>query len=923
MSKHKFLIFLLVISLTILHSKELTTNKNLIEGELSNGFKYSILKNSKPKKRAEFRLLVNIGSLEEDEDQKGIAHFIEHMAFNGSKHFKQNELIQYLESIGLHFGSHLNASTGYERTLYKLTIPLKKDNLEKSFLVLEDWAGGLSFNPKELEKERGVILEEERSRDTVYFRLYNQFKSMLLGDSKYMDRVPIGDTEIIKNISIERVKDFYNDWYRPEFMHFIAVGDFDVKEIEAKIKKHFSTLKNKSKRKRALREIADTNETRVKFLTDPELTANSFSVQYMDVITSRRTKEDIRDEIIQGMMFSLFNMKADEQLLKKNPKATSIALSADRISSHKGSYAFDVSYRGENEKEALHELYALIGSFEKYGFSEENLKLIKKEKNANNEKWYKRRHDRYSSSLASYLVSDVRSNSIYTDEKLEYTLNKELISDIKLEEINNYFRKFLKIKDRVFIFQNTTGNRLSQKIVLETIDEAKNHVKDLTKVDKLAKNIIDEELNSSKIVSKKFHQQGEFHEFMLKNGIKVIFKQTDFSKNRMALESFSFGGYSLYDVPALDNAQKATSFIAQSGAGDFSVIDINKILSDKQIFTSTSLSELTENIHASSNSKDAEEMFKLLYLKITQPKIDEMVANNIKRELKDRVKQEERNPKIKFYKEYVNTYFKKDPRILFDSIKSIDKLENAEMLKIYKERFSDMNNFTFVLIGDIELKVVEKLIAKYLANLPSQEKVENFIDREQDYLKGNQTFNRAYNNQNITQVFISFRSKLAYSKKIAFLLEAMKSILEIRLRELIREEKSAVYSISVIPRLSRLGSNNSRINISFTCDPKRADELISAVLDETEKLKEEVIKEKELDVYRKKFELAQSVQLKENNYWLSKLIATYKYNTTLDYELFQLPTLLKGIRVEDIREVAGTLFSEDRMVSKLEPHFKK
>lgn len=916
---------MLVLSLSILDGKnyaeeqDLPTDKNIIEGELDNGFKYIIMKNPKPKKRAEFRLVVKIGSLEEDDDQNGVAHFVEHMAFNGSKHFKENELVKYLESIGLGFGSHLNASTDYEHTLYKLTIPLEKNNLEKSFLVFEDWAGGLSFNEKEFEKERGVILEEERQRDTVGRRLYNQYKSMVFGNSKYMERTTIGDKEIIKNIKVQRVKDFYNDWYRPEFMHFIAVGDFDVKEIESQIKRHFSALTNKSKRQCASRKIPDNNQTRVKSLTDKELTSNSYSVQYIDVLTSQRSKKDMREGLVESMMLTLFNIKAQEQLLKENPKATSIYFSSSSINSQKGRFTFNVDYRGDDEASALKELYALVWSFEKYGFSKDNLELIKSEENSRNEKWYKTLDDRYSSSLASSLVSYSLDDSIYIDDREDYRISKKLISEITLEEINAYYRKILALKDRAIVFMNTTGNKLSEEEVLEHIDEAKKEATNFTKVKKLAKNILDKELNITKIVSKTFHKKGEFYEFVLANGIKVAFKQTDFDKDSVGLQAFSFGGYSLYEVEQLAQAQKASGFVALSGAGKFSIIDINKILADKDISTSLSISEFTENLYASANTKDINEMFELLYLKLIEPKINKVVARNQKEQLKYRVEQSTRDPKQKFYKEYVADFYKNNPRNIFDTVESIEKLNEKKMLEIYKDRFSDMNNFSFVIVGDVTLEVIELAIAKYLGNLPTKIREEHFVDREKPYLRGEQSFIRAYNNKEITQVSITFKSEIPYSKKNIFILQALDAILEIRLRELIREEKSAVYGIGVGSYVGRLGKNRSGSNIYFSCEPKRADELILEVFKMIETLKKEGVSQKEFNTYKKKYEVRHETDLRSNAYWLRKIVSIYKYDSSLDAELFDLEKVLNSISLKDIKSLANGIFAEDRMVAKLKP----
>ncbi|MCK4440688.1 MAG: insulinase family protein, partial [Sulfurovaceae bacterium] len=434
-----------------------------------------------------------------------IAHFTEHMAFNGTKHFKKNELIKYLESTGVKFGVHLNASTDYEKTLYRLTIPLEKDNLEKTFLVFQDWASGLNFNPKEFNKERGVILEEARMRDTVGFRIYNKSKKLFYGNSRYMDRLPIGKKNIIRNISVKRAKKFYDKWYRPEFMHFIAVGDFNITVVESMIKKYFAPLTNKNHKKRASRKIKDNNTTRVLSVTDKELTSNSLSVSYVDKLEDTRTKNDVRKALIEAMIFQLFNIKAREQILKPNPKATSINLIGENINSLKSTYSFNVQYNNGDELSALQELYELIKSFDKYGFSKNDFELIKKHQLQENEKEYKRISDKRSSTIASELINYALHHSVYIDYDYKYKLKKELIKDIKLEEINTLFRKVLNFKDKFILFVDTNGTKISKEEVLKTIAQAK--ARDLTKVKKLPSKLLNKKLKESKIISKNYNKK--------------------------------------------------------------------------------------------------------------------------------------------------------------------------------------------------------------------------------------------------------------------------------------------------------------------------------------------------------------------------------------------------------------------------------
>ncbi|NQY53080.1 MAG: insulinase family protein, partial [Campylobacteraceae bacterium] len=324
------IILLLSILNFYLQAKNLEKEKTLIEGQLENGFKYTIKKNSKPQNNAEFRLIIKAGSLEEEEDQRGVAHFLEHMAFNGTKNFKGNEVITFLESIGVAFGSHANASTGPERTLYTLSIPIKDDNIDKSIMILSDWANRIELNQKELDKERGIILEEKRSRNSLGYRLYSQVKEEIYKNSKYKDREPIGTEEVIKNVSLKRVKDFYEDWYRPELMHIVAVGDFDVKKIEELIIKNFKGFKNNNHKKLALRTVPLINKTRILFLKDKEVSSSSLALSYFTEYENSFNEKDYKKRVINNIMIILFNRKAKEQILKDNPAALEIYLNTNK-----------------------------------------------------------------------------------------------------------------------------------------------------------------------------------------------------------------------------------------------------------------------------------------------------------------------------------------------------------------------------------------------------------------------------------------------------------------------------------------------------------------------------------------------------------------------------------------------------------------
>ncbi|CAA6816405.1 MAG: Probable zinc protease pqqL [uncultured Sulfurovum sp.] len=913
----KKIIFLLLLTSLLGIAKNLPTEPSLVEGQLNNGFKYSVMHNPKPKNRAELQLLIKVGSLEEADDQQGIAHFIEHMAFNGSKHFKKNQLIHYLESIGITFGNDLNANTNFEKTIYMLTVPLEKNNLQKSFTIFSDWAKGIKFDKEEFNKERGVILEEKRLRNTVALRMFNQYKNLLFANSPYPKRLPIGTKEVIENISIKRAKDFYETWYRPEFMHFIAVGDFNTTAVETLIKQTFSTLTNKSDKKRTPRIIPENNTTRIQTVWDQELTSNYLSLYYMDANEYLRTEENLRKGIMEEMLVELFNTKANEQIEKKEPKASSINLSSNILNKNRGFFKFTASYEKENELLALKELYEMIWSFNKYGFSEASLQRLKRAMLAKNEKQYKRIQSQDSATLSNQLLQTAFSNSIFVAYEEAYLLRKEFIHNITLEEINTLFRKIINFKDRVILFQNSQGKTYTEEAVLNTIKSAKNNIEDFTKEKKLPKNLLNPALPSSKIVNQQYDKSTDIHQFTLENGIKIAFKKTEFSKNRVLLRGFSFGGKSLYDANKLLSVSRATLFVDNAGAGNFSLLDLNKILLNKNILLSLDIEERTEEINAESNTADLESMFALLYLQLTQSKIDKNITRNIKNILKDKVQKLQNNPSEKFSQEVKEYYYKNNPRVQFETPESIESLNGNEMLTIFKDRFSDLNNFTFMIIGDISIEKIEKLSQKYLGNLPVSNRKEHFIKRNLDYRQGSVKFTKNYNHENISNISLQYKSKIIYSEKKEFILGALKEILNIRLRKLIREEKSGVYHINTNMFLDML-ENKSESIISFSCNPNRKEELLKIVYDAIQKIKTEPVSQEELTVYQKSFTTYHQTALKQNNYWLSTMEKFYK-NKIPFKRIYEQPKLIKKVTTEDILTLASEIFSEDYIQMELNP----
>jgi len=902
----------------------LPKSDRLVEGELKNGFKYTIMKNSKPKNWAELKLFIDIGSLEENETQRGLAHFIEHMAFNGTKHFKKNDIIKYFESIGVNFGSHLNAQTSYEDTTYELSLPLESDNLEKSFLILKDFASGVSFDENEFNKERGVILEEARVSNTASYRIFQKSKGLLFGDSRYLNREPIGKKEIIKSIPVEEAKEFYKTWYRPEFMHLFVVGDINETQIEQMIYRYFSDLKNISSKKRASRVIEENNKTRFLAVTDKELSYNYLKVSYLDKLENLRSVEDLKKGIIEEMAIKLFNLKAREQILKDNPKASSIYLSSDAINRNRGKYTFFVNFKDrEDAKSALRELYKLIFSFQKYGFSKSDFDVIKKDMLLNNENELREYKNIYSSTLISWLVEYAKSNSIFSDKRDEYKLKKQIIKSVTLDDVNNLFRKFTNFKDRTVLFA-TAYNRvdISKEELLRVVDSAREDIEDLNDNRELPSRLLSEKLENREILSVDFNSEVGVYKIILENGVEIYFKESNLSKNRVSLKGFSFGGYSLYsNIDDLINAKKSSIFVNSSGVEGFSTIDISKILADKDIYTDSTIQKYIETLYGSSSSQDIESMFELLYVRMKKPTIDKRVEKNIKSILKADINKSNALPSVRFNNELMRWYYKNNPRVIIDTPELINRLNRDKMLNIYKDRFSDFNNFKFVIVGDTNLTTIKEFASKYLGNLPTKIRDESYIDRDLDYRRGKVKFFRDYNLENITDVYILYHTKQKNFNllKDKFSLQGLRSILNIRLRELIREDKSGVYGIGVNSSVDYFTkSKDTLFYINFSCNPKRADELVESVYEQIEKIKQELISDAELNTFKKQTLISYKESIETNDYWRDSLSNSIMYNKPLE-RIYKTPEVVKSLKREDIKNMAKRIFREDILEARINP----
>jgi len=892
--------------------------KSLVKGMLENGFKYTILKSSIPKERAELALYVGVGSLDEKEDQRGIAHLIEHMAFNGTEHFKRNELVTYLESIGMKFGGDLNANTQFSQTTYTLSLPLRGEHLEKCLTIASDWAGGLNFNENEFNKERGVVLEERRLRNSVGYRLLIDSLPMLYTNPRYAKRVPIGLVDVIKHISVKRAKEFYTTWYRPEFMHLVVVGDFNATSVEKMVKERFSSLKNRSSEKRVSRDMPQKDSTTVVTLTDKELTSNTIQIVYGKSIPKLQTINAKREAMVNNIAMKLFYQKAQEQILKKSPKTLKIESFSNLVSVNRENINFIALYKSGDIDGALKELYSLMWSFKKYGFAKTNFNLVKEQILSDALKMHKTARIMRSEIVMNKLLNSISTDSIYVDYDYDLNLTKTLLKDISLKEVNNFFSKLIDSKNRVILFKTMTNDGLDKNSTLQILESAKLTAKDLSKVEALPKSILDVNLTAKPIVSKSYNKELDIHRYKLSNGIIVDFKRSIRQKNILFLQASSQGGNSILPIDELHAMSYAPEWVSLSGVGKFTNTQIAKIYSNKQLSVDLSVNRFNEEIKATCSSFDAKSMFELLYVKLMQAKLDEQIFKNGKRFATTTIMQIEKNPSYHLIQEVIEKYFKNDPRLKMTTVEDVADFNKTKMLELYKKRFSDMNNFYFTIVGDMKPKEVENLISIYLANLSTQDRDESYSSKDYDRLKGKQSIKSYHNSENRAELSLEYHAIIPFSLENQLLLGSVVNILNVRLRNVLREDKSGTYNIDVKQDMPFELKDKATITISFKSDPKRVDELIDSAKGVIESFIKNGATIQEIANFKESTKVELKNLLTYDTFWTNTMIYANEMNISIS-KMIDVPSRFDILTKENISKISKTIFTKDMLQSELLP----
>ena len=888
-------------------------------GKLKNGITYYIKKNSEPKNRAELRLAVKAGSILETDAQQGLAHFMEHMNFNGTTNFPKNELVNFLQTTGVRFGADLNAYTGFDETVYMLPIPTDSVGLlDKGLQVLEDWAHGALLDPAEIEKERGVVLEESRMGRGAQQRMRDKYLKMILNNSRYADRLPIGKDSILKSFKPETIKAFYKDWYRPDLMAVIAVGDFDVEKVEATIKQKFGSMAVPAKpKKRTEYKIPLDGSTNVAIVTDPEYPQNVIQLIYKLPGSKEKTLKDVRDNFAQQLYNAMMGQRMQELTQKANPpflyggsqygdflgdleSYTSIALAKDASSM-------------ETALTALLEENARV---QKFGFTQPELDRAKKDFSNAIEQYYKERDKTKSSNHVQEYLDHFLNDKPFMGAQAYFDLVQKHLDGVSLNEVNALAKKYITDKNRsvVIMGPEKSKNELPTEAKLRSLlaESGKNVTAYVDDV--LDSPLLPAEPKAGKVLSEKAFPKLEMTELTLSNGVKVMLKPTDFKNDEILIKATAKGGYSLF--PGERETGMFASYLIQSGGvGPYNQTQLQKFLAGKTVNGGPYLSELTEGVGGSTNPKDLETTLQLIYAYFTEPRKDADVVSGLLANQKAYLENMKKTlTPEKVFSDSLNavlTNYNPDRKPL--TPESIDKINLDRAVEMYKDRFADASDFVFTLVGAFKIEEIKPLLEKYLGSLPSTDRDDTFKHPNIYPPKGRIEKTIYKGLEPKSRVSLIASGEYEYSPENNIQIEALQEVLQIKLIEALREEESGVYGVGVSESTDKFPTGHYRFSIGFGCAPENVDKLVKRTQEEITKIKQNGADKKDIEKFVAETNRKMETALKTNSFWLNYLDDNTFLGDDLE-EVFMQDKLLKSITVESTKAAANKYFDDDNFI---------
>jgi zinc protease len=886
-----FLFFVASISAQINPNQPIPTDPKMIKGTLANGLTYYIKENKKPEKKVELRLIVKVGSIVEDDDQQGLAHMAEHMAFNGTKNFKKNDIVSFLQGIGVEFGGDLNAYTSFDETVYILPIPTDKaDNLEKGFQILEDWAHQVTYLDEDINSERAIILEESRLGKSGEERMFKKVYPELFKGSKYAKRLPIGVDSIIKNFNPDAIRRFYKEWYRPDLMAVVVVGDITPDEAKKMINKHFAGLSNPATpRTREYASVPAYTENKAMVVTDKEATNLEFTINYPAYPDKKATTlGEYRKELLHNLYASMLGSRLRELTQKENPPFVYAFAGFGNYAKNYNSFSVQGSTGTNDIKKGMDAALEELERAVRFGFTEPELERARKNTMSAYENSYNNRDKTESAMFADEYIRNFTDNESVPGISNEFEQIKSLLPTITIAEVNAVADIFKNEKNR---FSYVMGPEASATVKLPTTEtivallDAKSNDKTIKPYEEkaIATALLTNTPKSGKITSSTKNALLGTTELVLSNGVKVSLKSTDFKADQILFSGSRYGGLTNYTLNDKYSAENAAMVVSSMGVGGFNPTDLKKSLAGKSVSVSPIISNYTSGFSGSSTIKDLETFFQLLYLYVREPRMDTALFKSVIQRGKAQVAMLGANPQVAFIDTLYRVLYNGNPLAptAVPKVANYEKIDLDRSLTIYKERLSDLGGMHISIVGSFDEKVMIAMLEKYVAGLPAVTKAA-YVDNKVKPFVGENNFQFKKGKEDKSLILGIMHGEVPYSEATALKLNGLSDAINIIITEEMREKIQGIYGGGTNVSFGKIPTGQFQFVLQLPCGPAKVDTLIAAFRSEMKSIAEKGIAESYLDKVKKAWIEKYKVDVKKNEYWLGALQEISRGERTAD-----------------------------------------
>ncbi|MCF8275007.1 MAG: insulinase family protein [Flavobacteriaceae bacterium] len=898
-------------SQSINYKNTLPLDETIKKGVLSNGMTYYIKSTDVVKDAASYYIIQNVGSVLENDDQQGLAHFLEHMAFNGTENFPGKGILNTLQKHGAVFGKDINAYTSFDETVYNLSnIPTKDSLVDTCLTILKDWSNYLLLTDEEIDAERGVIKEEWRTRQNGQMRLFQTSLPITFNHSKYADRLPIGLMSVVEGFDYKALRDFYHDWYRTDLQAIAIIGDVDVNNIEQKIIEKFSKIPAiENPKERIVIDIPENDEMLYSLGTDPEVsTANiTFGIRQKKSLETE-TVADLKRSLLESMATSMLAARISEKSQKPEATFLGARVGYGQMSRTSNSFSITVYPKPNQQKEAFQEVLAEVIRAVKYGYLKPEIDRAIAKMTSSYENQIAKRNDISHRQIERTIQNDFLNNRTMTDIEKEYDIAKQILSTLTQEELHNAIKRLYAKNNRYLNVtgvedqENLTENQAKQIISAVENDATLEPYSEALDGKTLVSNL---NIKPGTITTTETNSETNATTYVLSNGIKVHYKFVDKEKDKVSLNAISYGGTSLLNDDDLPSASLVGNLIQMSGLGDFTATDLQKVLAGKTASVRTSIDDIEETLSGASNTKDVETMLQLVHVYFVKPRFDEQAFKVLESNINNYIIRRSKDLGEKMRDSLtIALYGKNNPKERIFNQDYANDISFEKIKSIYNERFADASDFEFFIVGDVKEEQLKPFLETYVASLPTKNTKETFKDNGSEWIANNidQDIYLTMEDPKAT-VNIAYKKEMPYTKNNVIYTNALGDILQLRVVETVREAEGGAYSPRANASFSREPKSQVYVSFRFDCNPDMADKLVDIVNAELHKIADGIINDDDLNKTRTNFIKERQQAKDKNDYDMQWLSSYFRYDEDINNpENFE--NIVNTMSKNDIQEIA-------------------